>query len=74
MYVWNFIYLVVGFSCFYLGRYFHLVWLSRFGHKCVAIGDSSNFGAHKNWLLRNCLGGCCSCCRLWTCAGKGNKE
>lgn len=70
MFLFHFIYLFVGFACFYLGKYFHLVWLSRFGHRLVAYGDAPNFGAHKYWLSRNCLNGDCSRCRLWTCSGR----
>lgn len=73
MFLIDFIYLIVGFGCFYLGKYLHLIWLSRFGHRLVAYGDAPNFGAHRKWLYRNCLGGNCSRCHLWTCDGNGKE-
>ena len=68
MFFWTFIYLVVGFGCFYLGRFLRCSWLMRFGHSSVAYGDASNFGAHKKWIARNCpRNRDCMKCKYWTC-------
>lgn len=65
------LYLVFGFLIYVLGRLFSNLTLLRFGHRLIAYGDASFFGAHRKWLQRRCFRDCdCSKCDLWTCAGK----